>query len=157
TVVGVAGAVTTSSIEAGAAPHLYVPLAQRPSWTLSIVLRSRLPEATLNDAARAAVRAVDPGQPLFAPATMDEIVGGAVAQRRFTTMVLVAFAATALGLAAIGIYGVVAFATSLRAHEIAIRMSLGARDRDVVGLMLRQGLTPVAAGVVLGLAGALAA
>src|SRR5262249_22888184 len=102
-------------------------------------------------------RAVDPGQPLFAPATMDEIVGGAVAQRRFTTMVLVAFAATALGLAAIGIYGVVAFATSLRAHEIAIRMSLGARDRDLVGLMLRPALPPVAAGVVLGLAGALAA
>src|SRR5262249_51132223 len=99
TVVRVPRAATTAGIRARAAPHLYVPLAQRPSWTLSIVLRSRLPEATLNDAARAAVRAVDPGQPLFAPATMDEIVGGAVAQRRFTTMVLVAFAATALGLA----------------------------------------------------------
>src|SRR5262249_28772034 len=138
TIVGVAASVKAFGLDAATRPQLYVPLPQRPAWTLSLALRSPLPPAALLAAAAAAVRALDPGQPLYEPATMGEIVDGSMAGRRFHTVVLGVFAAVALLLATIGIYGVVSFLTTMRAREIAIRMALGARGRDVARLVLAQ-------------------
>jgi predicted permease len=157
TVVGVVGSVNQSSLETPAKPQIYVPLAQRPSWYLSILLRSAVSPAELQRAAEGAVRALDPGQPVYQPATMEEIVGDTVARRRFSTLLLLGFALAALTLATIGIYGVASFAAATREHEIAIRMALGARGGDVVRLVLRQGMIPVLAGTAAGVLGAIAA
>jgi ABC-type antimicrobial peptide transport system permease subunit len=94
---------------------------------------------------------------VFAAATLAEILDDSMAARRFNTVLLGVFAGLALLLAAIGIYGVVAFLTSLRAREIAVRMALGARGGDVVRLVFGQSLAPVLAGLAVGTAGALAA
>jgi putative ABC transport system permease protein len=121
---------------------------------MSLVLRSSLPPAQLEAAAAEAVRAVDPGQPIFAAATLGEILDESMAARRFSAVLLGIFAGLALLLAAIGIYGVVAFLTSLRSREIAVRMALGARGGDVVRLVFGQSLAPVLAGLAAGSAGA---
>jgi putative ABC transport system permease protein len=138
-------------------PQIYVPFAQRPSWEITMLLRSTLSPSQLAAAAGTAVRAVDPGQPIYEARTMDELLGDSVAQRRFTMLLVLIFGAAALALAGLGIYGMVAFATSTRQHEIAIRVSLGARGRDVVRMVVAQGMRPVVAGVIVGTAGALAA
>jgi putative ABC transport system permease protein len=87
---------------------------------------------------------------------MDQLLSASVANERFNLFLLVLFAALALGLAAVGIYGVLAFGVSRRSREIGIRLALGARPRDVLRLVVRQGMQLVIAGVLLGIAGALA-
>jgi putative ABC transport system permease protein len=98
---------------------------------------------------------VDPDQPVANIQTMDMRVATSVAQRRMQMKVLGAFAAMAVLLEAVGIYGVMSYSVTQRSREIGIRLALGAARRDVTGLLLRQGLTMVAAGIALGLAGAL--
>jgi putative ABC transport system permease protein len=102
------------------------------------------------------VRAVDPNEPVFGVRTMEEVVAAALAERRFTMLLLALFAVTALLLSAIGIYGVMAYFVTQRTHEIGIRMALGASPGDVVGMVLGQGVRLAAAGVAAGIIGALA-
>jgi putative ABC transport system permease protein len=100
------------------------------------------------------IAALDSGVPTYQVATMDQLLSASVANERFNLFLLVLFAALALGLAAVGIYGVLAFGVSRRSREIGIRLALGARRRDVLRPVVRQGMQLVIAGVLLGIAGA---
>ncbi len=107
-------------------------------------------------AVRKEIAALDSGVPTYQVATMNELLRASVATQRFNLFLLVLFAALALGLAAVGIYSVLAFGVSRRTREIGIRLALGAPPRDVLRLVVRQGMHLVIAGVLLGITGALA-
>lgn len=158
-VVGVVGDVHQSGPDGDVAPSVYYPFAQFPETTLSesvVVRASGNVERTIA-AVREQIAAVDRDQAVAAVRTMDDVLSASVAPRRFNLAVVAFFAAAALILAAIGVYGIVAFAVGQRAREIAVRMAVGARASDISKLVLAHGAAPVAAGLVAGLAGALAA
>jgi putative ABC transport system permease protein len=139
-----------------------VTMVYRPFWDYSptrvvLVARAAGDPHSIAGAMRAAVRGVDPDVPLANIRTMEEVLEQSVAERRFQMRLAGAFAATALLLAALGIYGVVSYTVARRTNEIGIRMALGARAFQLYRIVLRQAMAPVACGLVLGLAGALAA
>jgi putative ABC transport system permease protein len=164
TVVGVVADVSPSSPGAPVNPQFYLPMDQVPeaAWdwssrTLGLVLRSAQAPSAIVPLVRQAVRAVDPTVPVYDVQTMIERRDRTMAQERFGAALLSALGAVGLLLAAVGIYGVVAFFVGDRTREIAVRLALGATPRDVTGLVLRQGMGPVLAGLALGLVGAVAA
>lgn len=159
TVVGVVGDVKQLSLAVNQAEAVYVTAEQ---WhfadqAMSLIVRARQDAAALVPALRQAIWSVDPDQPIVRVATMDELLVASAAERRFALILFEAFALAALLLAAAGIYGVVSGSVAERTREIGVRSSLGATRLDILGLVLRQGLTLTAAGVVIGLAGAVAA
>ena len=119
------------------------------------MVRSALPPESLLPSLRGAVAAIDPGLPLFDVRTMDDVVRASLARERFLLALFALFAALAIVLAAIGVYGVTADATAVRRREIAVRMALGARVRDVVRLTIGRELAAVAVGLAAGSVGAL--
>lgn len=156
TVVGVVGDVRNDDIDAPPLPMVYVPLAQRPSRDMTIVLRTMDDPLSRVADARAAVAAVDPDQPIFEVKTMAQVLEEDLRQSVILIAIFGIFAGVALVLAALGIYGVVAHAVAQRTHEIGVRMALGAAIGNVVNLVVRQGFTPVAIGLAVGLAAGLA-
>jgi predicted permease len=161
TIVGVVGNVRHRSLVREAAPEVYVSYLQRPLRTrgpMTIAVRpsSASLARTLPGVLRQTVHAVEPDVPMEL-STFEDRVGASVADRRFTMVVLAVFAGMAVLLAAIGIYGILAYSVAQRTQEIGIRMALGAEPGSVVGLVLRGALTSVGFGIALGLAGAFAA
>ena len=159
-VIGVVDDVRHAGLDADVQPEYYVDLrhfALTDAISPSLVIRSQEDPATLALTIRSVVRDIDPrvGVDLNV-ATMSDIVAESVARPRFNTVVLAAFAAIALALAATGIYSVVAFSVAQRTREIGIRMALGALRSDVMGLVLRQTALMTAAGILFGVAGAAA-
>jgi putative ABC transport system permease protein len=152
-IVGVVGDVRLTSLDGDVRPTIYLPFAQLPVGALTFVVRTSLESpAALGRAVAAAVRDVDPAQPVTDIRPLDEVVARSLTRPRIASTALALFAAAALLLAAIGVYGVVAYGVSQRRAEFGIRLALGARPTDVVRLVLRQSLTMVAGGILAGTA-----
>jgi len=158
------GDVHHDGLSASARPEIYVPAPQvTPDlWTIfttlpiSFVVRSNLPVETLFPAIKTAVHDVDPEQAVSRLRPISELVTDAVARYRFSMLLLTVFGGLALCLAAVGVYGVMAYTVSQRTRELGIRLALGARAASVRHLVLRRGLGMAALGIGLGLAGTLA-
>jgi predicted permease len=155
TIIGIVGDIKSDSLDASGAPHVYVPLYQNPPYYAVVYLRTAGDPGNLGEAVRREVLAVDPNIPTYGVRSMDEVIRKSVAERRFALEILAFFATVALALAAIGIYGVMAYTFSRRAHEIGIRMALGAQQKDILRMALGEGMSLVAIGLVCGFVGAL--
>jgi putative ABC transport system permease protein len=163
-IVGVVGDVRHTGLAEAAHPELYVPAAQLTAdfWTIfatlpiSFVVRSSLPMISLFPAIKAAVHDVDPEQAVSRLRPVSELVSDSVARYRFSMLLLSVFGALALIIAAVGVYGVMAYAVSQRTRELGIRLALGASQSSVRYLVLGRGLGMAALGIGIGLAGALA-
>ena len=155
TVVGVVGRVKHESLDSQPRIAFYLPQTQYPARAMTLVLRSESDPASLTPAVKYALRGIDPDLPMYSVRTMTERVADSLARRKFSMTLLVIFAGVALALAAIGIYGVMAYLVSQGTREIGIRMALGASQREIVKLVVFQGMTLAGSGVAIGLALAL--
>jgi ABC-type antimicrobial peptide transport system permease subunit len=154
TIVGVVDDVRHVDLRGPALPSLYLPISQFPDSYVTLVVRTSLPFELQADALRATVASTLPDVPTYAVAPLEELERRAAGLERFTGTLLGAFAAVALLLAAIGLYGLIAYLVEARRREVGIRVALGADRTSVTWLVLRQGTSLALAGFALGAAGA---
>lgn len=154
-VVGVVGRVKMESLNQNSdRVQGYFPFLQIPQGSMTMVVKGASDPSQLIGSIRAAVKAIDPDQPIYNPRTMNEIRAESVAPERLNLTLLSLFAGIALVLAIVGIYGVMSYSVTQRTHEIGIRMAIGARPRDVFTMILGQGMKLALIGVGIGLLGA---
>jgi putative ABC transport system permease protein len=159
TIVGVVNDVRRSGKTGKVTSQVYIPAAQvdlYPVRIADLAVRTAGEPRQLVNAVQSQVWALDKDQPITNVRTMEEIIDASVAQRRFQTLLLVVFAAVAVGLAMIGIFGVLSYSVSQRTPELGLRMALGAEPRNILALVLKQAGRLICAGVAIGLAGAFA-
>jgi putative ABC transport system permease protein len=164
TIVGVIGDARTESLGEAVAPRIYLSFYQRAFvgsvnqsglQGLAIFLRGQLDSRSIPAQVRQQIQSVDPELPTYGAETMDNVVSASLSVRRFSMEMVAFFAATALLLAGLGIYGTISFVVNEQRREIAIRLALGVQRRDILTMVLRRGLGLAAAGAAIGLVGAL--
>jgi len=155
TIVGVIADARTESLADAGIPQMYFDIYQRPAKFLALYLRGQVDPATIAAQVRTQVQAVDPEIPVFHAETLGDVLSSSLSVRRFSMEMVALFAATALLLAALGIYGTISFLVNEQSREIAIRLALGAQRRDILKMVLRQGLTLAGVGAGVGLVGAI--
>ena len=155
-IVGIVGDIRFRQLDKSDDVEFYRPIQQRIFPFLALTVRSALRPNAIAATTRSALNRIDPELPIIQPATMDEVLSNSLGQQRLTTTLLGVFAGVALLLAMIGIYGAVGYTVAQRTGEIAVRMALGAQAGDVLRMIVRQGMTPVVIGLVVGLLSAFA-
>jgi len=156
TVVGVVGNIKSDGFDQPDQPHLYHPIFQNPAYAMAIYVRTDVAPTTITQTLREQVRSLDRDLPVFGDTTMAHVAAESVSRRRFAMQVVGLFGILALLLAAVGIYGVIAYSVTQRTREIGIRVALGASRTAIMRWVLKQGMMLTIAGVVIGLVGAYA-
>jgi putative ABC transport system permease protein len=149
-IVGVVGGIRHMQLSRDGGTEVYAPIAQDPPRHFNVMVRTTVAPRTLLPSLRDQIWKVDADQPLDNPRTMSDVVGASEAERRFQGALLIVLGGVALTLALVGVYGVVSWTVTRRTHEIGIRMALGARRREVLAMMIGQGLRIGLAGVAAG-------